>query len=492
MINRLKLSSRIYLCGIALLFCFVIALLWLHYQFQQQMYRARYDQIEKLVISATGILRHFSQSEQAQAMSREQAQVMAKDTVRDLRHTKNEYYWIIDLNHFMIMHPIPEAGLHENNAADLKDAYGTPIVEEMVKVAKEKGGGFVKYYWPKPGSEKPLPKISYVKYFEEWGWIVGSGVYMDDILDQVNKMAYASGGVVAAILFFGLLLFWLMVRSIVRPVREVAQGLNEGAEQVAIASAEVSSASQSLSQNATEQAAAVEESSASLEEITAMSRETSNLTRGAENLMNENISKSGQSLKALIELTREMNQVEADSGQMSGIMKTIDDIAFQTNLLALNAAVEAARAGDAGAGFAVVADEVRQLALRATEASANTQELIDRTVKRVVSAAGAIREVNNDFEGIIESATLMGEKTASITLASEEQSRGMDQLSQASEDIDIAIQRIAAGAQESAAAAQEMAAQGAEMKYFAERLIEIINGRSGRGGRGEDPDQNGP
>ena len=119
---------------------------------------------------------------------------------------------------------------------------------------------------------------------------------------------------------------------------------------------------------------------------------------------------------SLLLLTGKMSQIEQDSDQIRQIIKTIDEIAFQTNLLALNAAVEAARAGEVGAGFAVVADEVRSLAIRATEAAQNTQDLLNFTIKRVGESAMAIKEVNMDFEGVIESATIMGEKRLRLRL----------------------------------------------------------------------------
>ena len=115
------------------------------------------------------------------------------------------------------------------------------------------------------------------------------------------------------------------------------------------------------------------------------------------------------------DLARNMGQIEADSDKTGKIIKTIDEIAFQTNLLALNAAVEAARAGEAGAGFAVVAEEVRNLAMRAAEAAKSTQTLLEGTIKQVKISAAAVRAMSEDFEGIVESATVMGEKTAAIT-----------------------------------------------------------------------------
>jgi len=262
---------------------------------------------------------------------------------------------------------------------------------------------------------------------------------------------------------------------------------------VASAAGMVSQSSQSLAEGNMRQAASLEETVSALEEMAAMSKKTTELTGGAELLMNENIAKSAQSLKSLIDLTRQMAQIEADSGQIGQIIKTIDEIAFQTNLLALNAAVEAARAGEAGAGFAVVANEVRNLAIRATEAAKNTQELLDGTIRQVSQSASAIKAVNADFEGIIESATVMGEKTAAITSASREQSKGIEQVSSAAARIEVITQQNSALSEESAAAAEELSAQAETMQEAVGELLVLVNGRSETGtpgiraGRGAEP-----
>jgi methyl-accepting chemotaxis protein len=254
----------------------------------------------------------------------------------------------------------------------------------------------------------------------------------------------------------------------------VAEGLTDGASQIAAAAAEVSSGGQSLAQNASEQAASVEETSGTLEEIAATGRQTSQLTQGASKFMNENIEKSAQSLKSLIELTLKMSHIESDSSQISQLIKNINDIAFQTNLLALNAAIEAARAGEAGAGFSVVAGEVRNLSMRTAGAAENTQKLLDTIVTQVIEAAHAIKYISNDFEGIIESATIMGEKTAAITEASEDQAKGLEQISKASYELEEVSQHMAASAEESASAAEELLAQAEAMKAFVNTLLSIV------------------
>ncbi len=277
--------------------------------------------------------------------------------------------------------------------------------------------------------------------------------------------------------------FIIVTTNLVNPMKRIIGELRNGAVQVAAAAKNVSDSSLRASEGSSTQAASLEETSSSLEEMTAQSRETSDLTAGAEQLMNENIEKSINSLTSLVDLTRKMNKIEADSDKISQIIKTIDEIAFQTNLLALNAAVEAARAGEAGAGFAVVADEVRNLAIRATDAAKNTQELLDSTVKRIIESARAIKTMNNDFEGIIESATIIGEKTTAITEASKMQSRGIDQINLAVSDIDKVTQQNASNAEVFAGLSEDMSAQSRHLKRITDELVEIVGQESKKDSR---------
>ncbi|QTA83594.1 Methyl-accepting chemotaxis protein domain-containing protein, double CACHE domain-containing [Desulfonema limicola] len=304
-------------------------------------------------------------------------------------------------------------------------------------------------------------------------WALIAEIQKDEALESVNTLQIMT--VIIAFFVFIIIVafvFWL-TGFIVNPIRRVIKGLTQSSNQLAVAADEISTTSQLQSENASHQVSFIEGSADALDKISHNSKDAASLTLGAHELMNENISKSGMSLKRLVELTMEMTRIEADSGQMSQIIKTIDEIAFQTNLLALNAAIEAARAGEAGSGFAVVAEEVRNLAMRSTGAAKNTQELLDNTVKRVSRAAHSIRELNKDFEIIIESATIMGEKTDTITHASKRISNTIDKVRMAAHDVEILSQQVAAGAEETAASSGHLSALANEMKGFVNELAAL-------------------
>ncbi len=147
----------------------------------------REENTKVAVESVFKILEHFQTLAQDGKISKEEAQNQAKSIVKDLRYHDQEYFWINDLTPTIIMHPTkPE--LDGKPAGEMKDPNGVQIFVEFARVAKEKGAGSVHYMWPKPGAEAPSPKISFVKLFEPWGWVIGNGVYVDDIEADVKRV----------------------------------------------------------------------------------------------------------------------------------------------------------------------------------------------------------------------------------------------------------------------------------------------------------------
>ena len=178
------------------------------------------------------------------------------------------------------------------------------------------------------------------------------------------------------------------------------------------------------------------------------------------------------------EMGGSMQKIAESGGQISKIVKSIDEIAFQTNLLALNAAVEAARAGEAGMGFAVVADEVRNLAQRAAEAAKNTQALIEDTVKRIEQGNELVVRTQTGFKEVAESAGKIAGLISEVAAASNEQAQGIDQVNKAISQMDQVVQQVAANAEESASASEELSAQADTMKGMVGELIALVTGNT--------------
>ncbi len=216
-----------------------------------------------------------------------------------------------------------------------------------------------------------------------------------------------------------------------------------------------------------------------------MTRQNAENTRETNRVMTEEAAPNFQTINDRMgRMKTAIEKTVANSDETAKIVKTIDEIAFQTNLLALNAAVEAARAGEAGAGFAVVADEVRNLALRAAEAAKNTSELIHTSNERIKEAAGLNEEVVHALEENTTIAEKVGRLVGEVAAASEEQSRGIDQISQAVADMDKVTQQTAANAEESASASEEMNGQARAMTHIVDDLLALTGARgSGEGSK---------
>lgn len=209
--------------------------------------------------------------------------------------------------------------------------------------------------------------------------------------------------------------------------------------------------SQNVSESIMALAASFEETSSSLEEMSSMTKQNAENADQVRKLMNETDSVVGRANNEMEMLTASMNEISGAGDEISKIVKTIDEIAFQTNLLSLNAAVEAARAGESGAGFAVVAEEVRNLAMRSAAAAKNTSNLIDGTVKKVGDGSRIVEATNEAFQEVKEYTTKIGALVGEISAATEEQSRGIEQINKAVIEMDRITQQNAADAESLAA-----------------------------------------
>jgi methyl-accepting chemotaxis protein/methyl-accepting chemotaxis protein-1 (serine sensor receptor) len=277
-------------------------------------------------------------------------------------------------------------------------------------------------------------------------------------------IAVGSGALMA---FFG-------VRSVNTALHRTVSELAEGAEQITSASSQVASSSQSLAQGASQQAASLQETSASSQQITSMTRKNADNSQSAAAMMSEVDRHITEGNRTLGQMVTSMREITSSSDKISKIIKVIDEIAFQTNILALNAAVEAARAGEAGMGFAVVADEVRNLAQRSAQAAKDTAALIEESIGKSNEGSTKLQQVTDVIQAITESATKVKTLVDEVSLGSQDQARGIEQISKAIAQMDQVTQSTAANAEESASASEQMSAQAEALQHIVMQLGSLV------------------
>ncbi len=439
------------------------------------------------------------------------AKKQALEKIKNLRFQQDQYFWINDLYPKMIMHPF-KPKLNGKDISNLKDPNGKKLFFEMAEISKRKGGGFVDYMWPKPGFTKPVQKVSYVKLFKPWGWVIGNGIYIDDIEKEVSKTALT---IITSLIIITLIMFFLVffisrfITKPINPLMDMAKELSNGnlahkkikiksndelgtlslsfnhltdtlndiihqvnlaVEQVSTGAGQVSSSSQSLSSGAAEQASSLEQVTASATEINSQAKQNSESAIEAKSLAEKakKITENGNEQMKL--LVTGMEDINKSSEKIKKVINVIDDIAFQTNLLALNANVEAARAGKYGKGFGVVAEEVRNLAVRSANYVKETTHLIEQTIQKIENGNNLVKLTAEQLNEIRNAILKVSDLVIEIAAASKEQSQGLDQVNTGLNQIEQVTQINSASAEEGASAAEELAAQAAYLKEIVEKF----------------------
>lgn len=265
-------------------------------------------------------------------------------------------------------------------------------------------------------------------------------------------------------------------RLIVRPLHAISQELMEGASRVRSTSGQLEDASQAIAAGAVEQAATVEETSASTVEINSMTQANADNAKSAAALMAEASGSVDQANRKLAEMETSMREITQSSDRIGKIIKVIDEIAFQTNVLALNAAVEAARAGEVGLGFAVVADEVRNLAQKSAQAAKDTAALIEDSIARSQQGSGRVLEVGTAIAHVTQSADSVKVLIQQVSAGTEEQAKGIEQISAAVQQMEQVVQGAAQKTQENEMSAAVLRQQSEALEGIVARLSGIIGG----------------
>jgi methyl-accepting chemotaxis protein len=216
-LSTLRISHRLALLSLVVAVGMVFLLVNQLSETKKNLFEAGEDKLKFLVETATGAVKHQHDLVAAGKISEAEAKAAALATLRGMRYAGTEYFWVNDLAGVMLMHPI-RPDLDGKSTLGIKDPTGFAIFPAFIDTVKTKSAGWVGYMWPKPGAQEPVKKVSYVAGFAPWGWVIGTGVYIDDI--EAHFREELTGGlswVAVILLLMGLLMYWIG-RSISRPV----------------------------------------------------------------------------------------------------------------------------------------------------------------------------------------------------------------------------------------------------------------------------------
>lgn len=512
LMRNLGFQAKAVLISLTFLVPMLSLLVWLMGNQNDEAMQDRKNATRQHVEVAHSVLVWAQAREASGELTREQAQAQAKQAIAGMRYDTNEYFWINDMTPAVVMHPIkPE--LDGKDVSGLKDPNGFALFVGFADMVRKSGSGFVPYLWPKPGLSKPVEKLSYVKGFAPWGWVIGSGIYIDDLRNEsTHRLWWVSGVVAVALLLAGyvFITFYKVNKGglslVSQHLNEVAEGdlrnrpatpwgtdepamlihdlykvydsmhdlirrVRDSARELASTSAEVSRASLDLSNRTEDAASNLGQQASAVEQIGSQVSETANRTQQAATVAHENSEVAERGGRIILDVVETMRDIHVSSSRISDIIGTIDGIAFQTNILALNAAVEAARAGESGRGFAVVASEVRSLAGRSAEAAREIKSLISASVEKVAAGTQIVEGAGKAMTEMVTNANQINTLLSEISIATKEQSRGVEEVVKAIHQLDSHTQQNAALVEQTSAAAGSLSEQATNLTGEIARFV---------------------
>ncbi|EGC4238812.1 HAMP domain-containing protein [Salmonella enterica] len=246
-------------------------------------------------------------------------------------------------------------------------------------------------------------------------------------------------------------------------LQQTVGAVRQGAEEIYRGTSEITAGNTDLSSRTEQQAAAIEQTAASMEQLTATVKQNADNAHHASKLAEDASGKASRGGQMVSGVVQTMGNISTSSKKISEITAVINSIAFQTNILALNAAVEAARAGEQGRGFAVVASEVRTLASRSAQAAKEIEGLIGASVSLIEQGSEEVIAAGSTMNEIVDAVKRVTDIMLDIAAASDEQSRGIVQVSQAISEMDRVTQQNASLVEEASAAAASLEEQAARL-----------------------------
>lgn len=478
--------------------------------------------IEFVTQTAMGIIEEYQEKVEAGELTESKAKLLAARSISKIRYGQDgdDYLWVNNSEPTIISHP--KTSLVGKNMADFKDKAGTNIFIEFSKIGTTKGSGYLQYIWnDKKDKDKFVPKLSYVQYNKKWDWILGTGIYIEDVKETITAILIQDTiKVVIAMVILVTVVSFIVKKNIREPLLNIATKLFSTSEEVAKGANDSLKNCEQLSSSSQEQASSLQETVSSVEEINAMisrnatSAEESKMTslesqRSANNgkqrvdemvtTIDEIASNNDNVIQRMQQTNDEVSEILNIIKDINDKTKVINDIVFQTKLLSFNASVEAARAGESGKGFAVVAEEVGALANMSGNASEEIRELIESSMEKVegiVSSTTSVMEKMIEdgkkavskgkdraqecklvLDEIINNVDNVNKKVAEIAEASREQSQGVDEISRAMELLDQVSHKNNNVVISTESSSKELQSEADDLIIVVEEVRELVNGK---------------
>jgi methyl-accepting chemotaxis protein len=224
--KNLRIANKVYVMFALAVPVMCIVFGGLYWKTSENLYNERFAKVQSQTETAASVIEHFAEMERDGRLETEEAKRLAVEAIASMRYGEDDYFWINDSKPRMIMHPF-KPSLNGKDLSGFADPDGVHLFKEMVKVTRTKDADFVHYRWEKPGHTEPVDKISYVKRIKQWDWIVGTGLYTDDIKAQTTMMLYGAVGIVGFTIFASLLVVIWFARGLSRPIAQVVNMLQE-------------------------------------------------------------------------------------------------------------------------------------------------------------------------------------------------------------------------------------------------------------------------
>ena len=459
------------------------------------------------------MLERYHALETAGKLSREQAQAQAIEALSGQRNG-DDYLFVRTMDNRMLVHADASRIGQIDKGSKTEDGRMTSDVYAQGLAQADQV--FMTAFVPRPSAQDktPVPKLLGAIRFQPWNWVLGNGVFIDDIDTLYRAFLWRFIAVVGVVLTLLAVLGWRTMRSLNRQLggepdyaariangiaagdlrqdivlegptdsllgsmqtmqaslRSVVAQVQQGAEAIQQASQEVAQGNHDLSGRTEQAAANLEESSSSLEHLSDNVRQNADAARQARELARDASQVASRGGDVVSGVVSTMADIGESSRRIGDILGVIDSIAFQTNILALNAAVEAARAGEQGRGFAVVASEVRTLAQRSAQAARELKTLIGESSEKVSNGARQVQVAGSTMAEIVAAVGQVSSVISEISDASAQQSQSLGEIGAAVSQLDQMTQQNAALVEQSAAAASSLLDQAGRLRDTVGRFL---------------------